>query len=101
MANPNLEPRGWDGGPTKYGASLGRPSLIPSKEVAECMKVSLQKIRLNQGGYDAGGAYWGIGAPLYWAADDFGIVDMWFRASDRDDAKRQVLSRCPNAMFYR
>jgi hypothetical protein len=68
---------------------------------AETMRVSLRRVRINGGGYDDGGAYWGHGQPLYWAGDDDGIIDIWFRARDRDDAKAQVRARCPNAMFYR
>jgi hypothetical protein len=30
-------------------------------------KVSLRRVRLDQGGYDKGGAYWGIGEPLWYA----------------------------------
>jgi hypothetical protein len=86
---------------SRYGAPMGRASLIPSKEVAETMRVSLRRVRINGGGYDDGGAYWGHGQPLYWAGDDDGIIDIWFRARDRDDAKAQVRARCPNAMFYR
>lgn len=102
---PNLESLGWNGrtglDALKYGASMGRPSLIPSKEVLDVMKVSLRRMRIDSGGYDAGGSYWGLGAPLYWAGDDDGIIDIWFRARDRDDAKAQVKARCPNARFYR
>lgn len=48
---------------SRYGAPMGRPSLIPSKEVAEVIRVSLRRIRINQGGYDSGGAFWGNGEP--------------------------------------
>ena len=65
------------------------------------VKVSLQRIRLNSGGYDSGGAYWGLGRPLYWAGSDIGAVDIWFRASDRAAAKVHVRASFPNATFYR
>ena len=29
------------------------------------IKVYLQRVRLNNGGYDSTGSYWGTGAPLY------------------------------------
>lgn len=67
----------------------------------EPRKVALQRIRLDRGGYDAGGAYWGIGQPLYWAGSDDGLVDLWFRAATRADAKRHVLSQFRGATFYR
>lgn len=158
---PDLSPRGWNGGPLKYGASLGRPShglhdyftkddarkaAQEERESADILesvllhrmhpddkrtddeirvlrqgclaramkyqalaesnaldphKVTLRKIRLDNGGYDSGGAYWGIGQPLYWAGSDNGVVDLWFRASDRDEAKAYVRESFRNARFYR
>ena len=59
----------------KYGAPMGRnnigiyPPLVTSGKsckVYKCnqIKVFDCKIPLNYGGYDKGGAYWGIGAEL-------------------------------------
>jgi hypothetical protein len=161
MAQPDLSPRGWNGGPMKYGASLGRPSkgltehftaeqaieeakrlrssvdtlercmrqrmvetdTRPDAEIREeirqrlaeayrletmaatgklaDIKVSLRRIQINNGGYDSGGSYWGLGQPLYWAGSDCGTVDLWFRASDRDDAKEHVRETFPNVRFHR
>lgn len=64
-------------------------------------KVTLQRVRLDSGGYDPEGAYYGIGSPLYWAATDDGSLDMTFRADDRDDAKAIVRRSYPAARFYR
>lgn len=64
-------------------------------------KVTLQRVRLDSGGYDPAGAYWGIGSPLYWAATDDGSFDSTFRADDRDDAKAIVRQTYPAARFYR
>ncbi len=61
-----------------YGAPMGRrgSALSPTG------KVRLFRVRLNSGGYDAGGAYWGIGGALWCAEDDQG--DWAFtRASSR------------------
>lgn len=161
IAQPDLSERGWNGGPMKYGASMGRPSTGLSErftaeqarveanrlrdlagilerclrvrmvatdtrtddEIREqrrlyfaeafkletmadtgalaVMKVSLQTVRINSGGYDSGGAYWGLGRLLYWAGSDCGTVDLWFRASDRPEAKANVRKQFPNARFYR
>ena len=56
------------------------------------MKVTLQKIRLNQGGYDRSGAYFGIGSPLYvaMATIDDNEESYHFRARDRNHAKEIV-----------
>lgn len=80
--------------------SVAKAWLWRTREDHPC-KVSLSRVRLNGGGYDAGGAYWGIGQPLYWAWTDDGRVDLWFRASDREAAKAHVWHRYPAAKFYR
>jgi hypothetical protein len=76
---------------------------IPSAKAMDTYgpKVTLQRIRLDSGGYDPQGAYWGIGQPLYWAATDDGKLDDTFRAYDRDEAKEHVRQSIPQARFYR
>lgn len=49
---------------SQYGAPMGRPGFGHGAQPTTPFE--LRKIRLNQGGYDDGGAYWGTGAPLYW-----------------------------------
>lgn len=75
-------------------------AFLARVEAPAKVKVSLRRVRLDSGGYDNGGAYWGIGTPLYWAASDGGEVDMWFRASDRHAAKGVVREKHPGATFY-
>ena len=69
------------------------------------IKFTLRRIRLNRGGYDSFGTYWGIGAPLYQAAGDIGdaFEEFHFRASDRRAAKALLVSQYPNNVvsFYR
>jgi len=59
----------------KYGAPMGRdnigtqPVTITSGNNCRIVKknqtkVYEKKVHLDSGGYDAGGAYWGIGKPL-------------------------------------
>jgi hypothetical protein len=60
-------------------------------------KVSLQRIRLNSGGYDAMGRYYGTGQRLYYyfcedAPKHVLCRDGFFRASDRSAAKAHVRS---------
>lgn len=64
-------------------------------------KFYLQRVPLDSGGYDGGGAYWGLGAPLYYYASDCGRTDDWIRCSDRQEAKAQILKLHPSARFYR
>lgn len=76
---------------------MGRRNVIQ-----DCAsKVALRRIHIDRGGYDSGGAYWGLGQPLYWAGDDEGGLDMFFRASNRAAAKAHVLDLYPDAKFYR
>lgn len=102
MAIPKLPPdRGYMGDPRR-GASLGRDdNFHPGNAVDASPKFSLRRLRLNNGGYDDGGAYWGVGAPLYWAISDDGEFECFFRASNRENAKEEIRSRCPGARFYR
>lgn len=81
----------------KYGAPMGRP-----ERNQDCVgKVSLRRIPLDGGGYDSGGAYWGLGAALYWAGDESGALDIFFRATSREAAKAHVTGLWPDATFYR
>ena len=70
-----------------YGAPMGRQSR--NWIDADSGRIYLRRIRLDSGGYDNGGAYWGIGAPLYWASDIDGN-DIFLRAQSRDAAKREL-----------
>lgn len=85
------------------GASMGRGMDIrhASKLTG---KVRLMRVRLDSGGYDKGGAYWGGGAPLYLAAGydaEGGEANVYLRAHCRDTAKRFILARAPAVTFYR
>lgn len=79
-----------------YGASMGRRSdeLIPGR-------IHLSKVKLDSGGYDPGGAYWGSGPPALWVAEDEEGNVMYFRAYDRAAAKLHVLKSCPGCRFFR
>ena len=50
----------------KYGAPMGRYANGANPEPRT---VRLFRVRLDSGGYDDGGAYWGIGKPLFCATD--------------------------------
>lgn len=67
------------------------------------MKYSLGKVRLNTGGYDAYGAYYGHGLPIYRAIpENCNERDMLeFRAVSRNAAKQHVKEIDPSATFYR
>lgn len=65
----------------KYGAPMGRASS-PLREDPAPRSIRLFRVNLDSGGYDDGGAYWGIGAPLYCATDDADYLE-FTRANDR------------------
>lgn len=75
-----------------------RPRAVAREAVTP--KITLRQIRLDSGGYDSTGAYWGHHQRLYWAASDDGEYDTTMRAVDRADAKAQVREVYPNARFY-
>lgn len=79
-----------------YGAPTGRPDRAQDTG----LRIHLQRIPLDNGGYDRGGAYWGLGAPLYAYDDEEGDWS-YLRARSRDDAKRQIRDKWPDARFYR
>jgi len=60
-------------------------------------KTTLRRVRLNQGGYDAQGAYWGTGIPLWYFAfhDQFSNLEHsdHIRAHTRDAAKHVIRQR--------
>jgi hypothetical protein len=95
---PDLTPAYWMGDPRR-GAALGRATAYAS--AAPAGKFSLQRVYLDSGGYDSGGAYWGHGQRLYWYASEDGAADGYLRAFDRDDAKAAVRKLYPGARFYR
>lgn len=71
------------------------------------MKFTLRRIRLNQGGYERNGQYYGHGAPLFRAIPDeendehetYEIEE--FRTETREHAKDLIRAKYPNATFYR
>jgi hypothetical protein len=76
---------------SKYGAPMGRRSSYKHRAAGSRPKLSLQRVRLNSGGYDSGGAYWGLGKPLY-VATDFEGIEVFVRGDTREKAKSEVHS---------
>jgi len=82
-----------------HGAPMGRHTG-PDYLDATAGKISLRRVPINSGGYDTGGAYWGLGAPLWEAMDQDGNGRI-FRAHDRAAAKVAIRADFPDAVFYR
>ena len=64
------------------------------------LKFTLRRERLNSGGYNSFGSYFGTGAPLYWYYSDDAEHSGYLRASSREQAKEHVRQLHPNATFY-
>lgn len=79
-----------------YGAPLGR-STCPHLDGS---KVRVWRVNIDSGGYDDGGAYWGLGSPLYCAEDD-GDFRIFLRACDRANAQLELAARFPGIVFAR
>ena len=111
------DPKGWMGDPSR-GAAMGRHSTHGDPDFE--YKLLLRKVRLDSGGYDSNGTYFGQGIPscglyVYWYASvnhegeidvdgttiEVRGVDATLRANDRDDAKAIILEKYPNARFFR
>lgn len=69
----------------KYGAPMGRSGSWIYEPGAP---IVLQRVELDSGGYDEGGAYWGFGDPLWWAHSETGL-DAWYRAKNLQAAMAQ------------
>lgn len=101
VAGPETPDSGWMGD-RKRGASLGRPSRsYQGDNDTFASKIRLRRVRLDSGGYDQGGAYWGGGTPLYYYYQDQGDVDGYLRARDREHAKTLIRMTYPSVWFYR
>lgn len=79
------------------GSRMGRPFSPPQPSPA---RFYLRREYLNSGGYDRGGAYFGIGAPLYFAQSEDGELETHLRASCRESAKAAVAKQFPGARFF-
>jgi hypothetical protein len=87
-------PRGWGGDPSR-GAALGRATEAGSADYDG--KLALIRIKINRGGYDPQGTYFGVGEPLFNLSDEDGTIDRTFRARDRKAAVAMARGMYPRA----
>jgi hypothetical protein len=76
---------------------MGRPTIHCDDPQSYAGKLSVRKMRLDYGGYDCNGTYFGLGPPLYWVSSKDNGVDFMLRASDRRAARDEVLEKYPRA----
>jgi hypothetical protein len=64
------------GGNSQRGAALGR---VSKHGAPDSLRFTLRRVKLDSGGYDQGGAYWGMGKPLYYYESACGNTTGYFR----------------------
>lgn len=98
-------------GYSKYGAEHGRPSRMPLID-GQPLTMKVWEMELDEGGYDQGGAYWGIrsgGNKIFFAESlervhlveyyrpDTGTVEMTCDAKSFDEAWAKIKKQLPGA----
>jgi len=80
---------------------MGRRDTITEPDYP--VKFHLRKLRFVDQCYDQGGAYWGMGNPIYHAWGDGAEheQEVFVRAASRIEARCQIRAAFPNAKFYR
>lgn len=82
---------------SRYGAPMGR---VGGAALQPEGLVTVVKVTLDSGGYDEGGAYWGLPNDLY-MADDGGEYREFLRAKNRAEATKVIQGKFPQAEFSR
>lgn len=84
------------------GSMMGRrDEMHPGDDSIEPLR--LQRVPSVGGDYDRGGAYWGSASNLWcaWGESEEEQVHCFVRASSREEAKREILSKYPQVKFIR
>lgn len=77
------------------GSNMGRRTVCENTE----LPLLLQKVRLYDGCYDKGGAYWGGPNNLYCAFNTEGTFRMFTRAENRHKAKAAIVAAVKSVKF--
>lgn len=91
----------WVAGLAERLRTARRELAAAESSAADRQRFHLVRERLDSGGYDSGGTYWGHGAPLYRYESADSLNEGYLRATDRGEARREVLAIYPSATFYR
>lgn len=90
---------------SRYGAPMGRQNITDADPELP-ITLHLWTMKLVDGDYDVGGAYWGCGFNGEFLCVAFAkqegviVVRIVLRAKNRKDAKAQVRETYPHAKFY-
>ena len=91
---------------SRRGAPMGRGDTLPDDRAAP-VRLSLVEMKMVDGDYDTGGAYWGgwvsYAGGMFRAVGESGdtVVEVFTRALSRDAAKANIRGILPRATFYR
>lgn len=93
---------GPDGKQVCRGAKLGHANQLPVNVQAQ-LKLHLEKLRIDSGGYDTSGCYWGLPGNEHvycaWCQVEPPVfIFKWAR--NREGAKSLVRGILPNARFF-
>lgn len=91
------DPKGWCGD-MRRGAAMGRPTI--KGEPSYDGQLYIRKIRLDSGGYDVNGTYFGTGDPLFWVVAPDYSIDRVYRAKNRATLVAELAQTYPRARFY-
>ena len=79
-----------------YGAPMGRTECQPLSTKGV---ITVRQVAINDGGYDSGGAYWGLPNNLYHCTNEEGL-SVFFRGVNSNRVKEKLLKLYPEATFH-
>lgn len=68
---------------------------IPERLAESSIPATLYRVRLDSGGYDSHGRYFGVGAPLYRLECWDLMIDEYHREPDREAARETLIQERP------
>lgn len=106
-ANPLPEGDGWQSPMPQYrGAPMGIADFTaPDVTAQDALHFGLRRVKLDDGGYDTTGIYWGLPQNTLWQAraevDGSLVVSRWFRAPSYAHAVATIRGEFPKATTQR
>jgi hypothetical protein len=87
----------------RFGAPMGRANRDGGFAIVENgRRCTLVQIPIDSGGYDQGGAYWGLSKDrLYGFIGPISDIVAYVWAKDREAAKAAIREIHPHALFHR
>jgi hypothetical protein len=82
---------------SRYGAPMGRPDTVHPGDGDIAKTIEIRRVALDAGGYDNGGAHWGVGKRMYVAlvTVENRIGMLFFRATSDKAARERLVNEYP------